>query len=184
MTATDELARADAEAERDENAARDAAADPTVPPAPDVAPDAGKKGKRTRGDAAPRTKPPGKTRVTLKMKLQSQIESLGGLLMVGGMATSNTALMADGQLISEHAAAQADALDKLAKASPAVKRALEALVTASLYGELAAAFLPVVIGIAANHGVLGAPGAGGGNALAQVLTGAFAGGGSGPDPVE
>lgn len=99
-----------------------------------------KPGTAPRADAAPR----GPRAPSLKTQLRDLITSVGAMLMLANAA--------DGQAVIAGAAAQADALDALAKKNPAVRRALEGLLTASVYGQLIAAFAPTVLTIAANHG--------------------------------
>lgn len=91
-------------------------------------------------DTAPRAVRP----TSLKAQLKDTITTIGTMVLFLSPA--------DGQAIIAGAPAQADALDALAKKNPAVRRALEGLLTASVYGQLIAAFAPTVLTIAANHG--------------------------------
>lgn len=93
------------------------------------------------GDKAPTggARPP-----ALKKQIEDSITALGAVLLLFNPA--------DAQCIIAGAPQQAAALDALAKKNPAVRRALELLLTASVYGQLIAAFAPTVLGIAANHG--------------------------------
>lgn len=60
----------------------------------------------------------------------------------------------DGQRILENAERTADALIAAAKENDALRRALVALTTGTAWGQLAAALVPVVVPILANHGAL------------------------------
>ncbi len=76
-----------------------------------------------------------------------------GLSMVGRQ-TKNTALQADGYALAMHAPGIAEALNETAKAQPAVGRALESIMKAGPYGAIIAAMVPLVMQLAANHGVM------------------------------
>jgi len=76
-----------------------------------------------------------------------------GLTMVGRQ-TKNQALQADGYALAMHAPGIAEALNETAKAQPAVGRALESIMKAGPYGAIIAAMVPLVMQLAANHGVM------------------------------
>lgn len=134
--------------------------------APDAAPRPKSKrattraGRRAEAEArklADTTKPkatkPAPRKSTLEKRLTDNLVGLGTVVAAaGGMV--NPALTADGILITQHAAAVAKALDKVAADQPAVKAALERTLTAGVWSGLVAAMAPLAIGIAANHGLL------------------------------
>lgn len=101
-----------------------------------------KRAPRKRADAAPRAP----RAPALKGRIESFLVSAGALVLLFNPR--------DGQAIIAGAPKQAAALDQLAKENPAVKRALERMLTASVYGQLVAAFAPTVLTIAANHGAV------------------------------
>lgn len=98
--------------------------------------------RKPAADAAPRTpRPP-----ALKKRLEDFIVSAGAMLILVNAR--------DGQLVIAGAPAQAAALDALAKDNAAVRRALDRLLTVSVYGQLVAAFAPTMLGLAVNHGMV------------------------------
>jgi hypothetical protein len=119
-------------------------ADTAPAPADDAAP------KRTR---APRTRKPRTDRAprsrarSSKPALRPQLESL----IAGIGLTVSVFHAADGTAIMEGAAAQAHALDQLARNNANVERVLRSLCETSAYGALAMAFTPTVLRILANH---------------------------------
>lgn len=135
---------------RAQAAKTDAAAAADAPPAP-------AKRKRAPGktrarktpspanDAAP-TSPRPPRGVSLERRLEEFITAGGAMLLIVNAR--------DGQAVIAGAPSQARALGALAKENPAVKRALEKLLTVSVYGQLLAAFAPTVLTIAANHGAV------------------------------
>lgn len=109
--------------------------------------------KSTKKDSTPKTAKATPRRASLETRLTGSLVTLGTMTAAaGGMV--NEAFTADGILIVEHAESIAKALDKVAKDQPHVAAALERMLTAGVYSGLIAAMLPVVIGIAANHGAL------------------------------
>lgn len=148
-------------------------APPPTPPAPETLDAA--RDQAARNDAPPKRKrPAGKTRarkprtdaaprapraLSLKKRLEDFIVSAGAMLMLVNAA--------DGQVVIAGAPAQAAALDSLAKENPAVRRALDRLLTVSVYGQLVAAFAPTLLGLAANHGMVP-------QAVANIAGAAFA----------
>lgn len=76
-----------------------------------------------------------------------------GLTMIGRQ-TKNPALQADGYALAMHAPGLAEALNETAKAQPSVARALESIMKAGPYGAIIAAMVPLVMQLAANHGVM------------------------------
>lgn len=99
-----------------------------------------------KADKAPRTPPATKRPTSLRAQLEESIAGIGLLVFVVNQA--------DGQLIIAGAPKQARALDQLAKENPAVRGALERLLRTSTYAQLAMAFAPTLLGIAANHGLV------------------------------
>lgn len=102
--------------------------------------------RKTRADSAPRATSATPRQAPLKRRLADAITTVGAMLLLISPA--------DGALIIAGAEKQAAALDALAREQPAVKRALERLLTASVYGQLLAAFAPTLLGLAANHSML------------------------------
>lgn len=75
--------------------------------------------------------------------------------IIGLMGTGLTMVDAyDGRRVLDNTDKLVNALDTAQRESDAARRALQALVTGSTWGALASAFMPVVIPIAANHGLL------------------------------
>jgi hypothetical protein len=144
------------------------AAPDAPPPAPDSAPKrpttrAGRRAlaeaKRAQAKAAPDKSPkaasskPAPRRASLESRLQGTIASLGTSVMVAG-AVAGEAVSADGLLIVQAAPSLAAALDKIAKDNPAVAASLERMLTAGVWSGLIVALLPVLVGIAGNHGLI------------------------------
>lgn len=133
-----------------EDAEREAArigkenADPDAPPAK---PKRVRKPGKTRPRKAPADKAPRTTRAApLAKRLEDFIGGIGLMVLIVNAR--------DGQLILAGAPKQAAALDALAKENQTVRNALERLLAVSIYGQLAAAFAPTLLGIAANHGAV------------------------------
>jgi hypothetical protein len=136
----------------------------TPPPPPDTKPkrpttraerravaEANKARKATKPDKAPAASKPRKA--SLETRLAGNIATLGTVLAAaGGMASP--ALSADGVLVVQHSASIAAALDKVAKDDPKVAAALERMLTVGTWSGLIAALMPLVLGIAANHGAI------------------------------
>lgn len=121
-------------------------------------------------DAAPASAKPAPPKRTTA-KLEDRLT--GSLVMVGmGVAVLNHD---DGMAVMRGAPALAAAMVKLGDENPKVRKALEAAVSASAWGEVLAASLAIAVPIAANHGAL-PPGA-----LAMFSTGE--GDPVGPTPV-
>lgn len=109
--------------------------------------------KSTKTESAPKSPKATPRRASLETRLTGSLVTLGTIVAgTGGMVSP--AVQADGILIVEHAANVASALDKLAKDQPAVAAALERMMTAGAYSGIIAALLPLVVGIAANHGAI------------------------------
>lgn len=92
-------------------------------------------------------------KASLETRLTGSLVTLGTVTAVSGGMVS-PAFAQDGVLITEHAASIAAALDKVAQDQPQVKAALERMLTAGVWSGLIAAMLPLVVGIAANHGAI------------------------------
>lgn len=142
---------------------------PIEPPTPDLPPKPSKrpttragrraasaanqitKGKTTpdKGPKAPATP----RKATLETRLTGQLVSIGTGVAVAG-AMLSPAFQADGVLIVQNAGNVAKALDKVAQDQPQVKAALERMLTAGVWSGLATAMAPLVLGIAANHGMV------------------------------
>lgn len=101
--------------------------------------------KRKVDGEAPRPKAGGKV-----TPLRTQL--LGTISLVGTVVFTIDPY--DGQVILGRAEQVATALDHLAQQNPAVKRALLALTTGSSWGELVLAVAPIVLAIAAHHGLV------------------------------
>jgi hypothetical protein len=143
---------------------------PDLPPNPDAKPDtapkrpttrAGRKAasaaraaaKTSKPDAKPKAAKATPRRAPLETRLTGSLVTLGTVVAATGSVTS-PAIQADGVLICQHAPQVAAALDKVAKDDPRVAAALERMLTAGVWSGLIAAMLPLVVGIAANHGAL------------------------------
>lgn len=86
-------------------------------------------------------------------KKQPKREPLVSLLTVTGTGLAMVNAY-DGERVVANAEACADALLNAAKESDAVRRALLVMQETSAWGQVATAFLPVAVPIAANHGVV------------------------------
>lgn len=105
-------------------------------------------------DKAPKTgKPSAPRKASLETRLTGNLITLGTVIAATGGMTS-PAVTADGVLICQHAPNVAAALDKIAKDDPRVAAALERMLTVGTWSGLVAAMLPLVLGIAANHGAI------------------------------
>lgn len=140
-------------------------ADLTPPPPPDEKPKrpttrAGRrassaaKAAAKRTDSKPKTSKPTPRRASLEDRLATSIVQLGTAVMLGGSVSGSAAVQADGQLIVQHAPSVANALANVAKDNPRVATALENMLTAGVWGGLAAAVIPLLLGIAANHNAI------------------------------
>lgn len=152
MIDTDTGAPASLDEAREQADAIDNAA---APPAPE--PDAKPKRARAPRKRAPRKRAPASDRKpraprsssttpALKPQLEQAITGIGFAVFLVNQR--------DGQLILDGAARQAAALDALARENPAVRDALLRMMRTSVYAQLAMAFAPTLIGIAANHGMV------------------------------
>lgn len=103
-------------------------------------------------------------RASLETRLSSAIASLGTGVAVGGLAMGNQAVQLDGASVIEHGPGLAQALDRLAKDDPRVAAALERMLTAGAWSGVVMASTPLLVAIAANHGLVPAQ-------LAASLTG-------------
>ncbi len=63
-------------------------------------------------------------------------------------------LLADGYALAMHAPGLAEALNETAKQQPSVARALESIMKAGPYGAIIGAMVPLVMQLAANHGLM------------------------------
>lgn len=147
MTQLDEAPPVDLADARDKAAAIAADEPPTKPKRTRTRKPRATKPRAPKADTPPRSTSPRPP--ALRKRLEDSITTLGALLLLVNPT--------DGQLVIAGAAKQAAALDAIAKDNPAVRRALERMLTASVYGQLAAAFAPTLLGIAANHRMLPAP---------------------------
>jgi hypothetical protein len=110
-------------------------------------------------DKPPAAKKPAPRRPSLEARLQGLIATIGlGLAAVGPVM--NPAYGQDGQAIIAHSPNVAKALSKWADENPAVRQALEMVLTGGAIGGVLFALLPLAAEIAANHGALpsGVPG--------------------------
>lgn len=104
--------------------------------------------KATRPTAAKRNEPDYRPGIMGLLQIPAM-----GLSMLGRQ-TKNPALQADGYALAMHAPGLAEALNETAKAQPSVARALDSLMKAGPYGAIIAAMVPLVMQLAANHGVM------------------------------
>lgn len=81
-----------------------------------------------------------------------QIPAMG--LTMLGRQSKNPALQADGYALAMHAPGIAEALNETALAQPKVAKALDSIMKAGPYGAILAAMVPLVMQLAANHGVM------------------------------
>lgn len=126
---------------------------PTTRAARRAAAEANRAKKSTSTDARPKPATSAPRKATLETRLTGSLVSLGTVVAASGAMVS-PALTADGVLICQHAPHVAAALDKVAQNDPRVKAALEKMLTAGVWSGLVAAMLPLVVGIAANHGAI------------------------------
>jgi hypothetical protein len=105
-----------------------------------------------RPDKAPGRPPASKTKLAPKLEELFSAGAAVGLMYA--MARSDERLAYDAQRALEGAERLALALDKAAQESPALRRALDMLVTTSAWGELGMALGSIVLPILANHGML------------------------------
>jgi len=75
-------------------------------------------------------------------------------LMMGAARTGNVVLAADAAALIEGAPAVGAAVGQLAEQRPEVAAALDRMMTVTPFGALIAAVLPLVMQLAANHGVV------------------------------
>lgn len=108
---------------------------------------------KVKAKAAGKPAPTRTRKASLETRLAGSITTLGvGVATAGAIA--GPAYVADGQLIITQAPDIAAALDGLAQNDPRIKASLERMLTVGTYGALAAALIPLAVGIAANHGLL------------------------------
>lgn len=137
------------------------AAEATAPPIVEEAPPADSAPKRGRGrprktDSAPTSKPRPKATATPNRE-QKVLELLGfaSLTLYGlGSVPGREKLMTDGQIIGSNAPNVAKAIDMTCREHPGFAAAVDALISGSSYAVLVSALAPVLIGIAANHGLM------------------------------
>lgn len=111
--------------------------------------------KAAKADKAPSSTSSSRPRkATLENRLAGSLTTLGLLVTATGAGTGQAAIQADGALIIANAPSVAHALDELAKQDPRVAKALERALTVGVYGQLIGALAPLIIGIAANHGII------------------------------
>lgn len=122
-------------------------------------------GPKGTGSAAPRSvsapRPRKTTRPPAKKNEPDYRAGIMGLLQIPAMGltmfgrqSKNPALQADGYALAMHAPGLAEALNETAKAQPAVARALESIMKAGPYGAIIGAMVPLVMQLAANHGMM------------------------------
>lgn len=104
-------------------------------------------------EKAPSSSTPRPRKADLENRLTTSLVTLGTGLTAAGAMTS-PAIAADGILVIRQAPDVSKALSDLAKNDPRVAAALERMLTVGTYGALVAAVAPLMIGIAANHGVI------------------------------
>lgn len=139
------------------------------PPPPDEPPDAKKAAAAKKPAGAAKKKAPpaaagdqlpgagksrGRGRPSLKSRLTELVQALAGALTVGATMAGSDRLMYDAEVVAAQAARIAEQLDKLAQNNPAVKRALESLLSFSDSADLVTTCSVVLIPILANHGLL------------------------------
>lgn len=110
-------------------------------------------GKGGKADKAPSSTTPRPRKADLETRLTTSLVTLGTGLAAAGSMTS-PAVTADGILVIRQAPDVSKALNDLARQDPRVAAALERMLTVGTYGALVAAVAPLMIGIAANHGVI------------------------------
>lgn len=111
---------------------------------PDSKPSGKGSGKGSSKGSGKGSKPAGRT------PGKAQIE---GLLATIGIGVSMVNAY-DGQRIMEGSADLAEKLHDLAKENPAIRRALNAALATSAWGAVASALAPIILPIAANHGLV------------------------------
>ena len=124
-------------------------------PAPD-APPAAKRGRgRPKGstDKAPRTPRATTSSAPRRTTTASLEKRLGGSITTIGIGVCMFSAP-DGEVVVKGAPALAKSLANLADQNPAVKANLERALTAGAWSGVLAAAAPILIGIAANHGVI------------------------------
>lgn len=96
-----------------------------------------------------RGRKPGSTNRAKYEPIASRLnDSIQAIAFVAGFFNA-----ADGEIIAANAEGLAAALDALARENPAVYRALVAMMSGSAWMGVGMAAFPIVVGIAANHGV-------------------------------
>lgn len=108
---------------------------------------------KAKPDAKPKQAKANPRRASLETRLTGSLTTLGTVVAATGTMVS-PAVQADGVLIVAHAPGVAAALDKVAKDDPRVAAALEKMLTAGVWSGLIAALLPLMVGMAANHGAI------------------------------
>ncbi len=116
-------------------------------------------------DAKPKATTSAPRKASLEKRLTNAFCSVGGMVAASSALTGSQPIAQDGVLIIEHSANVAAAISRVADENPQVKAALERMLSAGAWSGVVVAVLPVVLGIAGNHGVL-PPG------FAAMLTGA------------
>lgn len=109
---------------------------------------------RKANDKPPRAGSAAARKSPLVSRVDGALQGVGLSVTVAGGILNSQPVIADGQVIMQHAPSVAAALDKVAAGDPRVKEALEKLLTVGAYGGLFAAVLPLAIGIMANHGAV------------------------------
>ena len=140
---------------------------PPTPPPPDEPPPAPAGAKKAKGaakkapgstDELPGAKggrpPRGRGRPSLKSRLSELVATIAGALTMGATMGGSERIAYDGAVLAENADRIAEQLDRLAQNNPAVKRALESLLSFSDSADLVTTIGVVLIPIMANHGLL------------------------------
>jgi hypothetical protein len=106
------------------------------------------------GDAKPKATTSAPRKATLEKRLTGALVSVGGMVAASSALTGSQAIGADGVLIIEHSENVAKAISRVADENPQVKAALERMLSAGAWSGVVVAVLPIVLGIAANHGAI------------------------------
>ncbi len=110
-------------------------------------------GKGTKGLAGIAAINAQKKYVKLQGDLTEFVASIGGGILILGMARQSETLQADSMVLMQHAEGLAEKLTNVARENDQVYKALAFLVSSSVYGALAMEVAAIAMGIAANHGV-------------------------------
>jgi hypothetical protein len=89
----------------------------------------------------------------LQDQLKDSIASMGGGLLIFGMARQSETLQADSMVLIQHAEPLAAKLTDVARENEAVYKALSFLMSSSVYGAILVEVAGIAMAIAANHGV-------------------------------